>query len=101
MAIRPGSRLACPDCTVELVVIRPPRAPVLVTCGGLEMVEYGAHRPGAGHPGAVGEGTLVGKRYGDDESGFEVLCAKPGPGALAADGRELAVKAAKPLPASD
>ena len=52
-------------------------------------------------PTPPGEGTLVGKRYADEESGLEVLCAKPGPGALVADGREVPVKGAKPLPSSD
>jgi len=32
---------------------------------------------------------------------IEVLCAKPGPGTLAADGREVPIKGAKPLPSSD
>jgi len=30
-----------------------------------------------------------------------VLCVKPGGGTLAADGRDLTLKSAKPLPASD
>ena len=89
MEIKAGSRLACPECTVELVVVRPPSAPVVLTCGGVEVVEAGADRPGGGHADASGEGTLVGKRYADEETGLEVLCAKPGPGTLAADGREV------------
>jgi hypothetical protein len=101
MEIKAGSRLACPECTVELVVVRPPTAAVTVTCGGVEVVDATADRPGGGHAGAEGEGTLVGKRYADEESGLEVLCAKPGPGSLAADGREVPVKGAKPLPSSD
>ena len=101
MEIKAGSRLACPECTVELVVVRPPTAPVVLTCGGVEVVDAGADRPGGGHADASGEGTLVGKRYADEESGLEVLCAKPGPGSLAADGREVPVKGAKPLPSSD
>ena len=65
------------------------------------VVEAGADRPAGGHADAAGEGTLVGKRYADEDSGLEVLCAKPGPGALAVDGREVPVKGAKPLPSSD
>jgi hypothetical protein len=101
MEIKAGSRLACPECTVELVVVRPPTAAVTLTCGGVEVVDAAADRPGGGHADASGEGTLVGKRYADEESGHEVLCAKPGPGALAADGREVPIKGAKPLPSSD
>jgi hypothetical protein len=50
-----------------------------------------------GHAGT----TLLGKRYTDETSGIEVLCSKAGEGLLAVDGRLLAIKEAKPLPASD
>jgi hypothetical protein len=101
MEIKAGSRLACPDCTVELVVVKPPSGPVTLTCSGTAVVEATADRPGAGHSSAESDGTLVGKRYADEETGLEVLCAKPGPGQLAADGRVIEVKGAKPLPSSD
>ncbi len=101
MDIKAGSRLACPECSVELVVVRPPSSPVVLTCGGVEVVDAAADRPGGGHADASGDGTLVGKRYADEDSGIEVLCAKPGPGALAADRREVPIKGAKPLPSSD
>ena len=101
MEIKAGSRLACPVCSVELVVVRPPSAEVVIACGGAEVVDTAAERPGGGHTEAGGEGTLVGKRYADDDTGLEVLCAKPGPGSLTIDGRELPIKGAKPLPSSD
>lgn len=101
MEIKAGSKLACPSCTAELVVVRPPSSPVELTCGGVAVVEATADRPGGGHAGAEGEGSLVGKRYADEESGLEVLCAKPGPGVLAVDGRVIEIKGAKPLPSSD
>ena len=101
MDIKAGTRLACPDCSVELVVVRPPSAPVALTCGGAAIVEADGARPAGGHADAAGDGTLVGKRYADEETGIEVLCAKPGPGSLAVDGRELPIKGAKPLPSSD
>jgi hypothetical protein len=44
---------------------------------------------------------VLGKRYVDTESGLEVLCTKPGPGVLSADGRQLTLKAPNALPASD
>jgi len=101
MEIKAGSRLACPECTVELVVVKPPSSEVVLACGGVEVVDATADRPGGGHADASGEGTLVGKRYADEASGLEVLCAKPGPGALTVDGAELPIKGAKPLPSSD
>ncbi len=101
MDIKAGTRLACPECSVELVVVRPPASGVVLTCGGVPVIEAGGARSDGGHADAAGEGTLVGKRYADEDSGLEVLCAKPGPGTLAADGREVPIKGAKPLPSSD
>ena len=45
MDIKAGSRLACPECSVELVVVRPPSSPVVLTCGGVEVVDAAADRP--------------------------------------------------------
>jgi hypothetical protein len=45
--------------------------------------------------------TVLGKRYVDTDTGLEVLCTKPGPGVLTADGRQLTIKAPTALPASD
>ena len=101
MEIKAGQRLACPACTTELVVVRPPSAPVEVTCGGTAVVDPGAERPGGGHADPGGEATLVGKRYSDEDAGLEVLCSKAGEGAVACDGRPMPVKGAKPLPSSD
>lgn len=101
MDIKAGLKLACPACTSEVVVVRPPSAPVELTCGGSPLVAATDDRPGGGHADADGEGILIGKRYADEDSGLEVLCAKPGPGTLAADGRVVPVKGAKPLPSSD
>ena len=47
------------------------------------------------------EGTQVGKRYADPDSGLEVLCTKAGDGSLALGGTRLALTDAKPLPSSD
>src|SRR5687768_13277816 len=101
MEMKPGTRLACPECTAEVVVVRAPSAAVALTCGGVAIVGAAAERPATGHDDTSGDGTLVGKRYHDESSGLELLCAKAGTGALAADGRPVAVKGAKPLPSSD
>jgi hypothetical protein len=39
--------------------------------------------------------------YADDEVGIELLCSRPGAGALTLNGEVLPMKGAKPLPASD
>ena len=43
----------------------------------------------------------MGKRYVNEAGDLELLCTKPGDGALSAAGALLAVKGAKPLPSSD
>ena len=48
-----------------------------------------------------GEGTQIGKRYGNEAGDLEILCTKPGEGSLAAGGALLTIKGAKPRPSSD
>ena len=51
-------------------------------------------------PGFDG-GCLMGKRYADESGSLELLCTKPGTGALSVADDLLSVKGAKPLPSSD
>jgi len=99
--MKAGLRLGCADCPTEVVVVRPPAGEVALTCAGAALVDVDAARSTAGHAGAEGDGSLLGKRYTDDEAGIELLCTKPGPGSLACDGRPMGIKKAKPLPSSD
>ena len=95
-----GQRLRSAVCATEVIVVRMPDVPIGLSCGGHPMTTEDPGRPGT--PAAGGDGgTLLGKRYVDEQTGLEVLCTKPGTGGLAADGRPLAIKAPKPLPASD
>lgn len=43
----------------------------------------------------------LGKRYQCDTCGTEVLCNKPGPGAVVCCDQEMKLKEAKALPSSD
>ena len=95
--VTPGLKLNSAACSAQVVVVRPPREPVSLTCGGLPLTPDGEPAPATGVPDRV----VLGKRYVDEASGLEVLCTKGGAGPLAADGRELVVKSAKPLPSSD
>jgi hypothetical protein len=98
-----GKRLRSSVCDTEVIVVRGPDVPVELSCGGHPMTGTPASAGSrAGHPppGTDG-GTLLGKRYVDEKTGLEVLCTKPGAGGLAADGRNLTIKAPKALPASD
>ena len=102
--MKAGLRLGCPRCTVEAIVVRPPDGEVALACTGsplVDLAELGSARTPEGHESAEGDGTLLGKRYVDEEAGIELLCTKAGPGNLSCDGRPLVIKGAKPLPSSD
>ncbi|MCC2980283.1 hypothetical protein [Sphingomonas sp. IC4-52] len=102
MQVKPGSRWKSVVCTSEVVVVRPPKGEVTIACGGAPMVPLGDAVPDGGALSVDWSGgTVVGKRYVDDESGIELLGSKAGAGSLAVDGRALRLKEAKPLPASD
>ena len=98
--LRPGARFQSTVCATEVIVVKG-AGPAELTCGGAPMVAAGSAER-SGEPSAdASEGTLLGKRYGDQDETIEVLCTKAGPGSLALGGVPLAVKVTKPLPASD
>ncbi len=102
MSMKPGSRWKSAVCSSEVVIVRPPKQDVTLHCGGAAMIPLGEAAPeGLALAPEHAEGTHVGKRYTDAQSGLEVLGSKAGKGSLSADGRKLALKTAKPLPASD
>jgi len=99
--LKPGLRLSSRVCGAEIVVIKGSGEHAL-ECGGAPTVPVGD--PSA-HQGGVevdlSGGTLLGKRYTDDDGAVEILCTKPGEGTLTYDGQVLTLKETKPLPASD
>ena len=102
MELKVASRWRSPVCSTEAVIVRAPKAPGALSCGGQPMTKAGDPLPeGLTLSGDNGEGGLVGKRYTDEESGLEALCVKAGPGALAFEGRPLTIREAKKLPSSD
>jgi hypothetical protein len=96
-----GKRLRSQVCRTEVMVVRAPDQPVKLTCGGSPMTAEPAAAGTPAPPPSPGAGAQLGKRYVDEPTGLELLCTKPGSQVPAADGRELTLKAAKPLPASD
>ncbi|MEV5529992.1 hypothetical protein [Streptomyces prunicolor] len=100
--LRPGDQLASTVCGTRVVVIRAPAAaepqPQL-TCGGSPLIRAAGATPAK--PGPAGTTTLIGKRYVDATGTLELLCTASGAGELTCDGAPMALKAAKPLPASD
>jgi hypothetical protein len=96
-----GTRLHSTVCSTTAVVVRPAPGAVTITCGGVPMEEGPAGEVSGEIKPGFEQGTALGKRYVDETSGLELLCTKAGPGGLFADDRELEVKVAKALPASD
>ena len=65
------------------------------------MTEVGSRAQGGQLDGAYASGTLLGKRYADDDAGLELLCTAAGEGSLSVGEVTLEIKGAKPLPSSD
>lgn len=102
MDLKPGTRWKSAVCDAQFVIIRGSKSAGEFQCGG-EAVRPQADtgKPsGTVHPDHA-RGVLLGKRYTDEQSGFEVLVSMAGKGSLAFDGRILVEKQAKALPASD
>jgi hypothetical protein len=100
MHIKPGARLVSQVCDTGVVVVRAPSESVDLRCGGHPMVAPGDSASAAEFVD-LGPGTQLGKRYGDDEVGLQVLCTKPGAGSLSIGVTLLQLADAKPLPSSD
>lgn len=102
MKLTVGTTLYSTVDAAAVIVVRAPETDVTVTYAGAEMTTEKPAGDAAGGGAAPGQdGTLLGKRYTDEDLGLELLCTKPGPGALAANDTPLQIKQAKPLPASD
>ncbi|WP_293900098.1 hypothetical protein [Phenylobacterium sp.] len=102
MELKPGSRWRSAVCSTEVVIVRPPSAPVSLECGGQPLIAFAAERvEGAAPATEHAAGTAAGKRYFDADSGLEVLASKAGDGSLSVGGKALARKDAKALPSSD
>ena len=99
--IKNGTRLRSQVCDTQVIVVRSAESLDELRCGGQPMLTLDAERPADGSPDpAFSDGTAMGKRY-VDEGGAEVLVTKAGAGSLSVGTTALALKEAKPLPASD
>ncbi len=98
--VKPGDHLRSRVCTTEVIVVRAPSVDIVIACGGEPMTAQDEPVAAVG-AAAAGPGTLLGKRYADEEAGLELLCVKGGSGQLSVAGRVLSPKEARPLPASD
>jgi hypothetical protein len=98
--LRPGLKLSSAVCSTEVIVVAG-NGDVDLTCGGVPMLAPGAEAGNAGPIDGLTEGTMLGKRYCDDDGTVEVLATKPGDGSVGIGQTALSLKEAKPLPASD
>ncbi len=102
MQINSGARYRSQVCETELIVVRPLPGDVDLTCGGHPLVDLKAESAiGLQIKQGADTGTGLGKRYTDPSGQLELLVTKAGRGTLALGGEPLALKQAKPLPASD
>lgn len=90
-----GQRIKSSVCDTEVMVITAPGNDLDLTCGGVTMGDDGDINPN--HT----EGTVIGKRYVNEDGSLELLCVKPGDGSLAVDGTPLKLKESKKLPKTD
>ncbi len=99
--LKAGLRLRSATDACEVVVVKAPAEPVDLRCGGHAFLPTDAEAAPQNIEAGFDGGTQLGKRYADDDLGLELLCTKPGEGAISVGETVLPVKGAKPLPASD
>ncbi|MDT5082050.1 MAG: hypothetical protein QOJ80_6687 [Mycobacterium sp.] len=96
-----GTRLQSQVCDTQVIVVKADDSLDDLRCGGEPMLALDAERfADATLNPAFADGSAMGKRY-VDEGGAEVLVTKAGAGSLSVGATALALKEAKPLPASD
>ena len=95
-----GLRLKSTTCNTQVMVIKAIPGQHELQCGGAEMV---GTNDTVQNPLdlALAEGTLMGKRYVNEDESLELLCIKEGAGTLCLDGTKLSTKLPKALPSSD
>jgi hypothetical protein len=102
MRITSGARYRSQVCGTELIVVRQLAGDLDLTCGGHPLTDLTAEpAPGLTLKEGADTGTGLGKRYTDASGQLELLITKAGRGTLALGAEPLALKEAKPLPASD
>ena len=100
VSLTPGTRLKSTVCTTEIMVITAPAEGIGIMCGGEPMNPDGEGNGGSVHQEHAA-GSILGKRYTNEEGSLEVLCVKGGEGTLWAGGTAMKMKNAKKLPKTD
>lgn len=101
MTVKTGTRLRSQVCDTQVIVVKASDSLDDLRAGGVAMIALDAEpTDGASLNPDFSGGSVMGKRYVDD-AGAEVLVTKAGAGTLSVGDTPLALKEAKPLPASD
>lgn len=98
--VKNGTRLQSQVDDTQVIVVKAADSLDDLRCGGTPMVALDAEKSGGEIDSNFADGTAMGKRY-IDADGAEVLVTKAGKGSLSVGSTLLALKEAKPLPASD
>ena len=100
-ALKAGTRLRSTVDSCEIVVVKAPKDPIDLRCGGHPFVAVTDDAPSTSIERGFDAGTELGKRYSSDELGVEVLVTRAGQGSISVGENVLESKGAKALPASD
>ncbi|TLF98258.1 hypothetical protein FEK35_25515 [Nocardia cyriacigeorgica] len=95
-----GERLRSRVSSAQFVVIRVDDSVAEIACDGVALARDAEQVEPAPAP-SDGPAIEIGKRYQNEAGTLELLCVGAGSGQLSADGEQLRLKEAKPLPASD
>lgn len=99
--IKNGTRLQSQVCETQVIVVRSADSLDDLRVGGAPVIPVGNEVDSTlSLDDSLADGNLMGKRYVDD-GGAEVLVTKAGKGTISIGSTPLALKEAKPLPASD
>jgi hypothetical protein len=99
--IKNGTRLQSQVCDTQVIVVKAAESLDDLRCGGQPMLPLDAERPADAAPDpAFADGAVMGKRYVDEGGGL-VLDPWAGGVSHSVATTALALKEAKPLPASD
>ncbi|OZC76320.1 hypothetical protein CH304_17400 [Rhodococcus sp. 15-649-1-2] len=96
-----GERLRSRVSPAQFVVVRADKGIDEITCGGVPLAREDDALAAEAELEADDFRIEIGKRYEDEAATVELLCVSAGQGSLAVAASPLALKAPKPLPASD
>jgi hypothetical protein len=99
--VKPGTRFGSTTCETQVMVVKGGPARIDVRCGGAAMVPVADAAVTSSPVAPFDQGTLIGKRYVNDDESLELLCTRAGDGSVSIGDNILVVRGTKPLPASD